>query len=87
MPQVNRRHSLSKAALETSNAPVFLLDAFSEIFVYYSASCPSDIPFPPPHRTQLWRQIGATRAQRQGSHALSRALPDPVASQQKRSTV
>lgn len=63
---MNRRHSLSKAALESSNAPVFLMDAFTEIFVYYAASCPPEIPFPPPHRCQLWRQISTTRAQRRG---------------------
>ncbi len=83
MLQVNRRHSLSKAALETSNAPVFLLDAFTEIFVYYTASCSSEIPFPPPHRSQLWRQISATRAQRQGSRMSCRTLPDTLTLQQK----
>ncbi len=84
MLQVNKRHSLSKAALETSNAPVFLMDAFSDIFVYYTASCPPDIIFPPPHPSQLWRQISAIRAQRQGSHvSFSTILPDTWALQQR----
>ena len=64
MLQVNRRHSLSNAALETSNAPIFLLDAFMQIFVCYSSSCPSSTPCPPPQQSLLWRQVIALRAQR-----------------------
>ena len=62
--QVNRRHSLSNAALESSNAPIFILDAFMQIFVFYSSSCPSSIACPPPQQSLLWRQVIALRTQR-----------------------
>ncbi|CAI7906774.1 unnamed protein product, partial [Closterium sp. NIES-53] len=42
------RHSLSRAALVTSGSPIFLLDAFSTIIVFYSPAAPPDLPFPPP---------------------------------------
>ena len=62
--QINRRHSLSNAALDTSNAPIFLLDAYTEIFIYYSASCPEGVPYTPPQQCLLWRHVTAMRAQR-----------------------
>ena len=62
--QINRRHSASNAALESSNAPIFLLDAYSHIFVHYTSSCPASIPCPPPQQSLLWRQVIALRAQR-----------------------
>ncbi|CAI5496196.1 unnamed protein product [Closterium sp. Naga37s-1] len=45
------RHSLSRAALVTSGSPIFLLDAFSTIVVFYSPAAPPDLPFPPPQTT------------------------------------
>lgn len=43
------RHSLSRAALITSGSPIFLLDAFTNLIVYYSSSAEPSLPFPPPH--------------------------------------
>lgn len=43
-------HSLSEAALAMSGAPIFLLDSYSEVMVYYTAEATSEqaLPFPPP---------------------------------------
>lgn len=47
------RHSLSQAALLTSGAPIFLLDAFSVIIIFYAPDCPPDLPFPPGPSTTI----------------------------------
>ena len=46
------RHSLSRAALVTSGSPIFLLDAYSTLVVYYSPMAPKDLTFPPPHNSE-----------------------------------
>lgn len=43
------RHSLSRAALLTSGSPIFFLDAFTNLIVYYSSTADPTLPFPPPH--------------------------------------
>ncbi|KAL6499741.1 Protein transport protein S23 D [Orobanche gracilis] len=42
------RHSLSRAALITSGSPIFFLDAFTTLVVFYSSSADAALPFPPP---------------------------------------
>ena len=42
------RHSLSRAALITSGSPIFLLDTFTSIIVYYAPHAPAALPYPPP---------------------------------------
>lgn len=46
--QAYPRHSLSRAALITSGSPIFLLDAFTTLIVFYSSTASAAIPFPPP---------------------------------------
>lgn len=44
-------HSLAEAALSTSGAPIFMLDSFTSVLVYYTAAAvspDSGLPFPPP---------------------------------------
>ena len=43
------RHTLSRAALTMSESPIFLLDAFTDLVVYYSSTADPSLPFPPPH--------------------------------------
>lgn len=43
------RHSLSRAALITSGSPIFFLDAFTTLIVFYSSTADPTLPFPPPH--------------------------------------
>uniref|UniRef100_A0A452Z7N8 Sec23/Sec24 helical domain-containing protein n=1 Tax=Aegilops tauschii subsp. strangulata TaxID=200361 RepID=A0A452Z7N8_AEGTS len=43
------RHTLSRAALTMSESPIFLLDAFTNLVVYYSSTADPSLPFPPPH--------------------------------------
>ncbi len=62
--QAYPRHSLSRAALTTSGVPIFLLNAFTEVIVYYMASTPPDLPFPPPQTSLLRRKVNAVRAAR-----------------------
>ncbi|KAK3267501.1 hypothetical protein CYMTET_23947, partial [Cymbomonas tetramitiformis] len=58
------KHSLSQAALITSGSPIFLLDAFTCIIVYYAPNCPADLPFPPPQNSRLRRKINTMKAER-----------------------
>ncbi|GJP53808.1 hypothetical protein CLOM_g12942 [Closterium sp. NIES-68] len=58
------RHSLSRAALVTSGSPIFLLDAFSTIIVFYSPVAPPDLPFPPPQTSLLRATINRLKADR-----------------------
>ena len=62
--QAYPRHSLSQAALTTSGVPIFLLNAFTEVIVYYTAGTPADLPFPPPQTSLLRRNVNAVRAAR-----------------------
>lgn len=47
--QAYPRHSLSRAALITSGSPIFFLDAFTTLIVFYSSTADPTLPFPPPH--------------------------------------
>ncbi|KAM7496929.1 hypothetical protein LguiA_021343 [Lonicera macranthoides] len=49
------RHSLSRAALITSGSPIFFLDAFTTLIVFYSSTADPSLPFPPPHDCKLSR--------------------------------
>nr|XP_009411948.1 PREDICTED: protein transport protein SEC23-like [Musa acuminata subsp. malaccensis] len=62
--QAYPRHSLSHAALVTSGSPIFLLDAFTNIIVYYSPTADSSIPFPPPHDCLLRATINKLKQER-----------------------
>ncbi|KAJ6897239.1 protein transport protein SEC24-like [Populus alba x Populus x berolinensis] len=46
--QAYPRHSLSRAALITSGSPIFFLDAFTALIVFYSSTADPTLPFPPP---------------------------------------
>lgn len=46
--QAYPRHSLSRAALVTSGSPIFFLDAFTTLIVFYSTTADPAITFPPP---------------------------------------
>ncbi|KAL3139738.1 hypothetical protein ABBQ38_004043 [Trebouxia sp. C0009 RCD-2024] len=63
--QAYSRHSLSRAALVTAGAPIFLLDTFTQLILYYMPNCPPSIPFPPPHSTMLRKTIQALKQHRQ----------------------
>lgn len=58
------RHSLSRAALVTSGSPIFLMDAFTAIIVFYSPAAPPDLPFPPPQNSLLRITINRLKADR-----------------------
>eukprot|EP00850_Spirogloea_muscicola_P012002 SM000076S21823 [mRNA] locus=s76:484591:488610:+ [translate_table: standard] len=58
------RHSLSRAALVTSGSPIFLLDAFTTLIVYYAPSATADMPFPPPHDSLLRNTINQLKQDR-----------------------
>lgn len=51
--QAYPRHSLSRAALITSGSPIFFLDAFTTLIVFYSSTADPSLPFPPPHDCKL----------------------------------
>jgi hypothetical protein len=56
------RHSLSRAALITSGSPIFLLDSFTSIIVYYAPNAPASLPYPPPQTSALRQTINALKA-------------------------
>ncbi|EPS57992.1 hypothetical protein M569_16825 [Genlisea aurea] len=59
------RHSLSRAALITSGSPIFLLDAFTSLVVFYSSGADSSsLAFPPPHDCLLRSRINKTKQDR-----------------------
>lgn len=62
------RHSLSRAALTTSGAPIFLVDALTTVIVYYAPAQPGSpqaaLPFPPPQRSKLRAAVNAIREER-----------------------
>ena len=61
------RHSLSRAAVDASGQPLFLLDAFSELVVYSRpAAAAGGAPpaFPPPQGTELRATVNALRSSR-----------------------
>ncbi|KAK9156767.1 hypothetical protein Scep_003341 [Stephania cephalantha] len=62
--QAYPRHSLSRAALLTSGSPIFLLDAFTTLIVYYSSTADPSIPFPPPHDCLLRTTINKLKQER-----------------------
>ncbi|KAL5203524.1 hypothetical protein ABZP36_014476 [Zizania latifolia] len=53
------RHTLSQAALIMSESPIFLLDAFTNLIVYYTSTADPSLPFPPPHDCLLRTMINA----------------------------
>ncbi|KAK9170393.1 hypothetical protein Syun_002533 [Stephania yunnanensis] len=62
--QAYPRHSLSRAALLTSGSPIFLLDAFTALIVYYSSTADPSLPFPPPHDCLLRTTINKLKQER-----------------------
>ncbi|KAJ8476497.1 hypothetical protein OPV22_020224 [Ensete ventricosum] len=62
--QAYPRHSLSRAALVKSGSPIFFLDAFTNLIVYYSSTADSSLPFPPPHDCLLRTTINRLKQER-----------------------
>ncbi|XP_059627638.1 protein transport protein SEC23 D [Cornus florida] len=58
------RHSLSRAALITSGSPIFFLDAFTTLIVFYSSTADPTLPFPPPHDCLLRTTINKLKQER-----------------------
>nr|XP_023915543.1 protein transport protein Sec24-like At3g07100 [Quercus suber]POF06666.1 protein transport protein sec24-like [Quercus suber] len=62
--QAYPRHSLSRAALITSGSPIFFLDAFTTLIVFYSSTADPALPFPPPHDCLLRSSINKLKQDR-----------------------
>ncbi|KAF7805716.1 protein transport protein SEC24 [Senna tora] len=62
--QAYPRHSLSRAALITSGSPIFFLDAFTTLVVFYSSTADPSLPFPPPHDCLLRTTINKLKQER-----------------------
>ncbi|KAK9279753.1 hypothetical protein L1049_013435 [Liquidambar formosana] len=62
--QAYPRHSLSRAALLTSGSPIFFLDAFTTLIVFYSSTADLTLPFPPPHDCLLRTTINKLKQER-----------------------
>uniref|UniRef100_J3M7N0 Sec23/Sec24 trunk domain-containing protein n=2 Tax=Oryza brachyantha TaxID=4533 RepID=J3M7N0_ORYBR len=58
------RHTLSRAALIMSESPIFLLDAFTNLIVYYSSTADPSVPFPPPRDCLLRNKIDELKKNR-----------------------
>ncbi|KAI7730448.1 hypothetical protein M8C21_009534 [Ambrosia artemisiifolia] len=58
------RHSLSRAALLTSESPIFFLDAFTTLIVFYSSTADPALPYPPPHDCLLRTTINKLKQER-----------------------
>lgn len=62
--QAYPRHSLSRAALITSGSPIFFLDAFTTLIVFYSSTADPILPYPPPHDCLLRTTINKLKQER-----------------------
>ncbi|XP_062083011.1 protein transport protein SEC23 D isoform X2 [Humulus lupulus] len=62
--QAYPRHSLSRAALITSGSPIFFLDAFTTLVVFYSSTADPTLPYPPPHDCLLRSTINKLKQER-----------------------
>ncbi|XP_019164130.1 PREDICTED: protein transport protein Sec24A [Ipomoea nil] len=62
--QAYPRHSLSRAALITSGSPIFFLDAFTNLIVFYSSTTDPSLPFPPPQDCLLRTTINKLKQER-----------------------
>lgn len=62
--QAYPRHSLSRAALITSGSPIFFLDAFTTLIVFYSSTADPVLPYPPPHDCLLRTTINKLKQER-----------------------
>eukprot|EP00193_Tetraselmis_chui_P003922 CAMPEP_0177762252 /NCGR_PEP_ID=MMETSP0491_2-20121128/6244_1 /TAXON_ID=63592 /ORGANISM="Tetraselmis chuii, Strain PLY429" /LENGTH=846 /DNA_ID=CAMNT_0019278291 /DNA_START=238 /DNA_END=2778 /DNA_ORIENTATION=+ len=62
--QAYPKHSLSRTAIVASGAPIFLLDSFSHLLVYYTQGCSEELPFPPPQSSKLRQLINHLRLNR-----------------------
>ncbi|KAJ6897371.1 protein transport protein SEC24-like [Populus alba x Populus x berolinensis] len=62
--QAYPRHSLSRAALITSGSPIFFLDAFTALIVFYSSTADPTLPFPPPQDCLLRSTINKLKQER-----------------------
>ncbi|KAH8497807.1 hypothetical protein Peur_073074 [Populus x canadensis] len=62
--QAYPRHSLSRAALITSGSPIFFLDAFTTLIVFYSSTADPTLPFPPPQDCLLRSTINKLKQER-----------------------
>ncbi|KAK6272312.1 hypothetical protein POUND7_009395 [Theobroma cacao] len=62
--QAYPRHSLSRAALITSGSPIFFLDAFTTLIVFYSSTADPSLPFPPPQDCLLRATINKLKQDR-----------------------
>lgn len=62
--QAYPRHSLSRAALITSGSPIFFLDAFTILIVYYTSTADPALPFPPPQNCLLRLTINKLKLER-----------------------
>ncbi|TYJ20645.1 hypothetical protein E1A91_A08G009900v1 [Gossypium mustelinum] len=62
--QAYPRHSLSRAALITSGSPIFFLDAYTTLIVFYSSTADPSLPFPPPHDCLLRSTINKLKQER-----------------------
>ncbi|AQK86235.1 sec23/sec24 transport family protein [Zea mays] len=58
------RHTLSRAALIMSESPIFLLDTFTNLIVYYSSTADPSFPFPPPRDCLLRTTINKLKQDR-----------------------
>lgn len=47
--------------MKMSDASIFLLDAFTSIFIIYLSSCPDDVMFPPPPDSSLRYTVNERR--------------------------
>ncbi|RID53956.1 hypothetical protein BRARA_G01314 [Brassica rapa] len=59
--QAYPRHSLSRAALMTSGSPIFFLDAYTTLIVFYSSTADPSLPFPPPQDCLLRKTINEVK--------------------------
>eukprot|EP00210_Caulerpa_lentillifera_P001514 g1452.t1 len=57
-------HSLSHASMESTKAPIYIMDSFDTIAMYYSKYCPVEFTYPPPPGSIIRKTVNDLRQNR-----------------------
>ena len=63
-------HALNRETLIAAGAPIFLVDSFFTLLLYYAVGYPPHIPFPPPQGSLLRKTMNAQKQNRKPMPAL-----------------
>lgn len=60
----SEHHSLSRGSIQSAKAPIYVLDSFDTIAMYYSSNCPQESVYPPPPGSVIRQTVSDLRQSR-----------------------